>query len=261
MSLLTDEQAHPIALLNYLTKEYGPEWMGWSPVTLRQTIAKESGTAMATVNVHKSMAAAVIATRDEFWEEIEHFHFLCQALNNNLPINDVMQEHTVGQMMVAVDIATRIRKSLKDLSHMPKFSDQVARYVASHALNQGIWYLPAPLGFAAKYAAKEWYRCKQCGNEAELQFSDGHCDVCVERWDSNSLKNWAPNKKLAEKWGGSVEVFEKNPTPKVKARLELLLEKPNLTLQETRTDICVARLLVSLRYLEHRRQQQGAQAA
>ena len=83
--LFTDEQAHPIVLLRTLTKKYGVDWMEWPPSVLKQTIDKDFGVSIARVNVAKALAAAAIATRDEFWQSWETFHFLCQALNNNIP--------------------------------------------------------------------------------------------------------------------------------------------------------------------------------
>jgi hypothetical protein len=173
-----------------------------------------------------------------------------------------MQEHTVGQMMAAVDIALQIRRELKDLSHEPRFGEEVSRYVAAHALNQGIWYLPYPLEFAAKYAAKRSYRCKDCGSEDEVRFDDGLCDTCIGRWDGESLQDWSPVPALLERgWGKNIEIFEKNPTAAVRTRLEKAVRSPNTTLQENRDDICAAKLLVSMRYMQHRREQLKSQDA
>lgn len=249
-ALLTDEKATPIQLLRALSQKYKHEWMGWPPSVLRQTLEQDFKVSVSRLNLIKAMAAATVATRDEFWESWETFHFLCQALNGEIPNAQEQQEHSVGQMMLAVATATQIRKELAELSNMPQFSEEVARYIAAQALAQGIWYLPSPLEFAAPYAARRSYRCRDCGNEGEVEFDDETCDVCVNRFSTESLKNWAPNQQLVKRgWGKNIEIFEKNPTDKVKARLEQLLVSPNVTLQENQTDICVAKLLASLNYL------------
>lgn len=234
--------------------------MEWAPSVLRTTIEEDyDGVSIARVNLSKALAAGAVAARDEFWQDWETFHFLCQALNNNIPSHEELQEHTVGQMMVAVDIATRIRKSLGDLSHVPEFSEQVARYIAAQALNQGVWYLPAPLEFAGKYAAKRWYKCKDCGSEGEVVFEDELCDTCVDRYNTDSLKDWTPCKHLKKKGRGqNIIIFEKNPTARVKARFEKKITFPNTMLQETQEDICAARLLVAVQYMSHRRTQEAA---
>jgi hypothetical protein len=254
--LLTNEQAHPIALFQLLTKKYGIEWTQWPPFVLRRTIDSDFNISMAKINVVKALAAAAVATRDEFWTDWEKFHFLCQALNNNFPEHENIQEHTVGQMMVAVDIATQIRKELGDLGHIPEFSEQVARYIASHALNQGIWHLPEPLAFAEAFAARKSYRCLDCGNVDEVHFSDGLCDYCVERFDTDQLGSWTPNPALVKRGRGkNIEYFEKNPIEPIRDRLTAVLGSPKMVLQENPTDICVAKLLVALSYVQHRRDQ------
>lgn len=229
--------------------------MEWPPSVLKQTVEADFKVNIARVNIAKALAAAAVATRDEFWQNWETFHFLCQALNNNIPDHESLQEHSVGQLMVAVDIATQIRKELGDLSHLPEFSEEVARYVAAQALYQGVWYLPSPLEFAAKYAAKRTYKCRDCGSEGEVIFDDGLCDTCVDRFDTDNLRDWKPNDQMLKRgWGKNLEIFEKNPTDKVKARLDKVLISPSTTLQENKTDICTAKLLVALRYMSARRQ-------
>lgn len=259
--LLTDESVHPITLLHELTKKYGADWMEWAPSVLRKTLEKDFKISPARVNLIKAMGAGAVATRDEFWESWETFHFLCQALNGLIPSHEELQTHSVGEMMVAVDIALQIRRELGSLSHVPTFSEEVAKYIAAHALNQGVWYLPEPLSFASRFASKRWYRCKDCGNEAEDLFGDGLCDVCVQRFDTESLRNWVPNPKLVEKGEGrNIVYYEKNPSEKVKKRLDEAIHK-DVTLQETPVDICVDRLLRALQYVAYRRGQfQGAAA-
>jgi hypothetical protein len=85
--------------------------------------------------------------------------------------------------------------------------------------------------------------------------------VCIDRFDTDTLGGWKPNEQLLKRgWGKNIEIFEKNPTEKVKARLEKMLASPNTILQENRTDICTAKLLVALRYLKTRRQEAGARS-
>lgn len=263
MKLFTQEQAHPIALLRVLSVQYGVEWMQWPRAVLRQTLELDFDITPARINLDKAMAAAAVATRDAFWKDWEHFHFLAQALNNTVPSAGDLQELSVGQMMVAVDIASEIRKSLKTLSHVPQFSEDVRRFIAAQAKNQGIWYLPAPLAFAAPLAAGKWYRCRECGNESEVVFEDGVCDACSERFLSavHQVTSWTPNPNYLPE-AQNIEYFEKNPTAGVKKRLDQILAGRDLTLQEKRDDVCVAKLLVAMKYLNHRREQlRGQQEA
>lgn len=259
--LLKNEQAHPIVLMRELTRFYGVEWMRWMMTVLRRTLEKDFDVAPAKINLDKAKAAATVAMQDTFWKKWEHFHFLCQALNNNRPDHQSHKEFSVGQMMVAVDIATTIRKELGKLSYEPTFSDEVARYVAAQAKNAGVWYLPDLLSFAAVHASGKRYRCRDCGNDSEVLYDDGLCDHCIERFDTSRLGSWEPNWELvAKRRGRNIEIYEKNPTARVKARLEKVVASPNITLQENQVDVCVAKLLVALQYVAHRRKQLEEQA-
>ena len=255
--LLTDEQAHPIALMREMIRRYDLDWMGWMISVTRRTLKVDLGVDIARVNLQKVMAAAAVATRDEFWDDWEHFHFLAQALNNNIPDAQIHKELTLGQLMTAVDIARAIRKELGSLSFQPKFNEEVSRYVAAQALNDGVWYLPEPLAFAQRYAAGKRYRCRDCGNDAEVVFEDGLCDHCVDRYDTSSLSTWEPDPELLAKgWGKNIEVYERNPTAKVAKRYaQVLMSSRGPVLQENETDICVARLLVAQEYMGERRRQ------
>ncbi len=255
VSLLIDEQSHPLVLFAWMVKEFSHEWMEWPPSVIKSTLVKQFETTISRLNLEKIMATAAVATRDEFWTDWHHFHFLTQVLNNNFGDLQTVQEQTVGQMMVAVDIAVDIRRRLSPLVSMPDFDEDVARYVAAQALHQGVWHLPEPLGFAARYASGKWYKCRDCGTKAEVLFDDGLCDVCIERFDTSRLGSWEPNPKLIAKgWGKNIEFFYKNDPTKVEKRLQEALSK-KIVLQENQVDICVARLLVALQYREMRKKQ------
>jgi len=261
-ALLTDEQAHPVALLRLLLKKYGRELLTdpWNLTVLKRTVQGDFGVELPEVNLHKMLGGLAIATRDEFWEDWEHFHFLVQVLSNNIPDPATHHHLPVGQMMVAVDIATTIRKELKTLSHVPQFNEEVARYVAAQSLEGGVWYLPPPLDFAGRFTAGKSYKCRDCGNKAEVLFDDGLCDVCTDRFDVSSMAGWVPNMKLVGAgWGKNIQIFEKNPTEKVKTRFVAAL-RGNITLQETQADVCASKLVVAVHFLELRRDQLAAQS-
>jgi hypothetical protein len=248
--LLINDQAHPIVLLNFLLQKYGHGCLEWPPSVLKKTVQDDFNLSMSRVNVTKFLAAAAVATRDDFWTRWEVFHFLCQGLNGVVPDAESLNEHTVGQMMVAVDIATQIRKDLKELGHPVFFTEEVARYVAAQALHQGIWYLPEPLHFAEKYASKKWYHCNDCGNDSEVFSEDGLCDFCSGRFNTDKLGGWYPNPALLKQGGKNIKVYFKNPIEAVKTRFEQVKKTPDSMLQDTQTDICVAKLMAAYHYLE-----------
>lgn len=247
---LADGNLHPFVLFARLTRQYQHTWMAWELPVLRQTLEKDFKSTIAKVNLAKAMATALLATKESFWESWEVFSLLTQALNG-IPVDAVtMQEHSVGEMMVAVDVASDIRKALATLVPEPQFHDQVARYVAAQSLHDGIWYLPKPLAFAANHAEGKSYRCLDCGNVSEVVFDDGYCDSCVDRYDTDiDVRNWHPSAEVVAKGHGRhIEFFSKNPVVAVRDRFEAISANPEIQLQEDQVDVCVSRLLRARAY-------------
>lgn len=252
MKLYADEKAHPVALFFALSKAYGHAWLDWLPHTLKETVAQDTGVRLTTLNTGKALAAAALATNNSFWTQWDVFHFLTQALNGQPPTAHELQEHSVGQMMAAADDAAYLRAHLEKVIPVPAFTETVARYVAAQALGQNIWWLPAPLGFASPYASGKSYRCHDCDNEAEVLYTDGLCDSCVDRFDTSSLRPWTPDPALAGR-GKNIEYFEQRPSKDVAARFEQLAKDPSLPLAETQTDVCAGRLAYAHQYMLARR--------
>jgi len=256
VKLLTDDTTSPVVLFFYCTKKYGHEWMKWAPEVLKRTLELDHpGVVLSKKALNRMLAAAVIATRDSYFEDWEPFHFLTQALILGTPTADTMQEHSVGEMMAAVDDAIYIREHLSKLVARPSFSDTVARYVAAQALNQGVWYLPAPLDFASDYAGMKRYHCRDCGHEGEIFANDGLCDVCTERFDTDSLREFKPSTStVARGLGKNTQIIFKNPQDGVKVRLRALQQNP-ASFNGTQDDVCAAKLLEAIDYTNHRRVQ------
>ena len=260
MSLFKDEQAHPLVLLRQYLRMFGRDSLEWAPAVIKTSVEDKTGTTIAKVNLLKLMAAISVANHDSFWKDWETFHLVSQALNNNIPSPGVVQDQTVGQLMVAVDMATQVREDLGAITAVPTFSEEVARYIAAQVLESCIWYLPEPLDFANKYAAGEMQKCRVCGNVEERQV-DRLCSFCTDRYETDSLLKFEPSENLVERGQGKeVDLFDKYPADKVQARLADVLSK-NIVLRETQVDICVAKLLTGVEYMKHRRNQLVVQGA
>jgi len=256
VTLLTDDNAPPLVLFFYCTKKYEHTWMTWAPEVLKRTLEMDHpGTTVSKKVLNRALATAVIATRDSFFEDWEPFHFLTQALVFGTPTADTMQEHSVGEMMAAVDDAVSLRDQLSKIIPRPSFSDTVARYVAAQALNQGVWYLPAPLDFASDHAGMKRYHCRDCGNESEVFVNDGLCDVCTERFDTDSLRAFKPSTVTAARgMGRNTQIIFKNPQEGVRSRLRVLQQTP-AAFTGSQDDVCAAKLIEAIDYMNHRRVQ------
>lgn len=259
LRLFRDEQAHPLVLLRTCLKLFGQEVLEWEPMVIKRAIEDRSESNISRVNFVKVLAALTVANRDNFWEEWETFHFLSQALNNNIPSAAAIQNQSIGQIMAAVDIANSIRQELGPLSATPEFGDEVRRYVAAQLAEAGIWFVPEPLTFVNPLISGLTQVCGECGNEEEPQV-DGLCSYCTNRYDADSLMKLEPDEDLRKRYDGSkVKVVEKFKTLPVQRRLMDYLTKPSTVLQETQVDICTAKIATGLEYMMHRRSQLAQQ--
>ena len=255
------EQAHPIALFRDILKRYGPQCLDWELPVFKKTLENDLKSSVASINLHKIMAAISVADTDRFWNDWEVFHFISQCLNNNVPVASHIQDFSVGELMVAVDIANTIRKELGKASYIPEFSEEIAKFIAAQSLEAGVWFLPAPLEFAQAYAAKRTCICKDCGNHQDYIVKDDKiCYVCSEKYDTESLKNFKANRsKLLKGKGTNTTIVEKNPIKGVASILDKYLMGRITEFDVTPDSICAAKLVVGLEYLTMRRSQLSEQ--
>ncbi|NMC34662.1 MAG: hypothetical protein GYA36_19745 [Veillonellaceae bacterium] len=229
-SFLTNPDAHPIALVLLLTERYGKAWMGWEPEALWTTLAKD----LAAPSSHtraKLQAGRTVVTGNGFFERWEIFAPCCQAFNNNLPDFETCRPASLPQLYHAVWTAGQLRGKVP-------YSDEVERWIAACALNDGIVYLPEPLSFAQPHTLMTEYRCKRCGN-VDPDERTPQCDWCG-----------APASELERK--------PKYLDPSVIATMwELVRDKPaeSVSLDETIVGVHLARLLVARDYLDMRQKQ------
>jgi hypothetical protein len=140
---------------------------------------------------------------------------------------------------------------------METYGDEIQRYVAACALDEGVVYLPAPLDFAQKPLSEPTYVCHVCGNE-DTDDMDGRCDFCTARFIDDHPLNMKPAVGIAPKAGENVTHFLKRDPKLVEARfLELKEKGPEaLHLQETQTeDVQSAKLMVAYDYMQMRNRQ------
>ena len=263
--LFGHHDTHPVAMSEVLFAVFGRSWLEWDPDILWFEISTEMAPKMAAalgrsrinvstsrLNKNKIQAIRTMLTTDGFWNAWEIFAPIVQALNNNIPTFNILQKPSLAQLMAALDMVSEIREE--------KFSDEVSRFVAAAALDDGVWFLPPPLDFAQFHAARCQYKCRDCGNIDELDMEDGRCDVCCGRFsldaDGHAL-NLKPASRIPEAQGKSIEVYPLNNPALAKARWEQVKAMPadEVELQEVPEDIVCAKLLVARDYAILRRGQ------
>lgn len=251
---MKDESIHTIQIVKTLLKKYGPECLEWEPFVIKKTMFDDF--AAAKLNVYKAIAGLSLIENDRFWSDWNTFHFVAQALNNIEPSASTIQEMSIGQLMVAVDTANALREELGSLSFVPVFSEEVAKFIASQALNQGVWFLPAPLHFASPYASKTVLLCKDCGNEEYfVDEEDEVCPVCTGKYDATSLSSFSHNEdRVKLGFGKNTTITTKYPTANVQRILHSLLTTTETKLDENNQDhVCAAKIYTAVTYMMKRR--------
>lgn len=260
--------AHPSVLAGLLFSEFGADWLDWDSEALWYEIEqdfsalfqkhydKPHAVTVSALNKNKIQAVRNLLMANGYWTEWNLFAPLTQALNNNIPDFYTLQQPTVAQMMSAVGMVAGIRKE--------PFSEEVARFVAASALEQGVWFLPGPLSFAQRLVAEPTYRCNECGNEDDDDLEDGRCDSCVGRYNQDmdeKAMNGKPARGIPDAVGRNIETFYKNDPHRPASRWRELFSPEGADLEDdVPEDVVCAKLLVAHNYMVHRQEQEARQA-
>lgn len=245
--------AHPVALMFVLMEKFGTEWLTWEPDTLkREILTTFRATSVSEHNWQKIQAVRVLTSSMGFWREWHVFEKIIQALNNNVPRFDITQRCTISQLMAGVDIANTVRNE--------EYGDEILRYVAACALDEGVTYLPAPLDFAQRTLSRPIYICKTCGNTDDDDM-DGRCDYCTARFVDEHPLNMKPHPLVPSAAGTNVEKRDTYDYQAVQRRFEELRTvgktiPDSIKLDEDKTeDVQAAKLVVAYQYMQLRNRQ------
>ena len=242
--------AHPVALTMALMEKFNVEWLEWEPETLKQEILTTfRATSISEHNWQKIQAVRTLTQTVGFWSEWHIFEKVIQALNNNVPRFDITQRCTMAQLMAGVDIANQVRKE--------DFGDEIERYVAACAIEEGVTYLPAPVDFAKKALSQPMYRCRDCG-EVDTDDLDGRCDFCTGRFQDEKPLNMKPMAQVPNSAGRNLEKFLKIDPAPARKRFEQVKGKDPDSLElddDNAEDVQAAKLMVAYRYMQLRQQQ------
>lgn len=137
--------SNPLVLDLLLLRKYGPNWLEWEPESLQLALQTDfSG--VSDLNLHKVQACRALHEVDSFWVRWEVFVWCTMALNGVFPDFENAQVPTALEMMIAVDVANRIRDDIS-------WSDEVKEYIKHAAVFDGYMFLPKPLDFIDTDAA------------------------------------------------------------------------------------------------------------
>lgn len=247
--LFSYHDAHPVTFSMVLMEKFGTDWIEWEADTLRSEILTDFKTnSISDHNWQKIQAVRTLLLTVGFWKEWHVFEKVLQALNNNIPRFDLGQKCSLAQLMAGVDIANQIRKD--------EFSDEIGKYVAACALDEGVVYLPPPLDFGQNALAEPSYQCLDCGSVAYDDLKDGRCDYCVGRFRDGHPFNGKPAPGTPANVGTNIRRYLKREYSSAKDRYEQVLEDRDIDLSdEVAEDVQAAKLMVAYDYMQMRRGQ------
>jgi hypothetical protein len=128
-NLFRHAEAHPIILDLVLLRRYGADWLDWEPETIESAIIQDfSAGSVSDLNLSKINACKALHLVDSFWKRWEVFTWCTMPLNGLFPDFRTQQVPTVGQVLVAVDIANRIREDASWSGELEAFIKTVYRH-------------------------------------------------------------------------------------------------------------------------------------
>lgn len=245
--------AHPVALGMVLMEKFGYDWIDWEAEALRHEIVKSfRASGVSDNNWQKIQAFRALLSTTTIWDEWDAFENVVLAMNNVVPLVDVLQECSVAQLMAGVDIINQIRDD-------QQFGQEPIGYVAACAVDEGITWLPEPLSFANEMLSQPMYRCLDCKTVGRMQggvLKDKRCDYCCERYSHGREFDGKPNPSLPHPCGRHIEEFKIRDPGKVPERFEAWKGKNSATPNpKDPADVQAAKLVVAHKYMLLRRQQ------
>jgi hypothetical protein len=130
---LDDESGlHLLTLSVMLTNAFGPEFLTWEFVTLREMCEKKWGN-IGELTWQRIMALVVFHAHEGFWKEWEIFENVTAAVNGEFPIFSYVQPPEPEECAIAIATAERVDNH--------EYSDEVKDYIVAACLNDGLWYL------------------------------------------------------------------------------------------------------------------------
>jgi hypothetical protein len=141
INLFQHPESHPLALDLALLRKYGPEWMIWDAETVAWRIPQDFRTTdISDLNMNKIQAVKTLHVVDTYWKQWEIFNWCTPPLNGMFTDFEMMQVPSVGQCLVSVDIANKVRTDVA-------WSDEVKLFVSTVFRNDGIFCPIEPIDF------------------------------------------------------------------------------------------------------------------
>lgn len=129
-----------IKLFKDLNKLFGEDWLRVDEPETLTIMLDQAGIKITdeSLDLINTLKACIIT--DTPWKNIYVFENVIDAFNGNMVIPDSLTKPSLEDIMFGVYCMLQIKKN--------KFSEDIARYIASVAIDMGISWLPVPIDFA-----------------------------------------------------------------------------------------------------------------
>lgn len=138
--LLPSKALRPSGLAKVLLDRLGAEWITYEPETLWVEVRRVTKVNPGETLKNKIQAVKTLLASNVFWKDYLAFEKVVMAFNNHLPSFDYHQNPSPAMIALAVSEAAKIKEEV--------YSDDVLRYIAAAAFQEGIIALPEPLNIA-----------------------------------------------------------------------------------------------------------------
>lgn len=144
--IFEDKQTFASTMLIACTSIVGSvEWFDWDPIALKAEIRDACGAHLPAVNADKIQALVLAMTTNQFYESLEAFIGICNALDGDGSDFSTFDPADVKEMAWAV---TEV--AINDQQHAGAddlFCDEIKAYIGVQAGVEGFRELPKPLTF------------------------------------------------------------------------------------------------------------------
>lgn len=152
-AVLIDKRAPATALFCIMMDEFGTEFLDWEPETLEQEVEGRWKTRLPTVNRDKIWALATVLTTNLFYQSLEAFTHICNALNGSEADFENYDPADVAEMCWALAEVTMLNPP--EESEGDVFNQEILTYMEERLKYEGFQKVPKILGKYVSLPANE----------------------------------------------------------------------------------------------------------
>lgn len=149
----TDPASLGTTLLVLLLDAYGPEALGWDPMTVHHEVQDDFGVTLPGPNLDRLMAAVAVVTTDRFRTSLPDFINLCNVLSGDS--FDPSEFDPADAAECAWGVTEALLLDPPDDDDEEPFADDIVRYIGEACAAEGLLQPPDVLRIGLRDDARE----------------------------------------------------------------------------------------------------------